>query len=71
MLAILQLNKKTQLQINAGINDDIPDKIQTEVNRQLNIFGCILKDEIIPGLKENGIHFYYKTSYTRRAQAPK
>ncbi len=60
-LAISKLNRKTQLQINAWINDDIPNKIQTEVNRQLNIFGSILKSEIIPGLKENGIIFYYNT----------
>lgn len=59
VFAFSKLKPKVQLQASGGLNDDIPDKIQTEINRQLNIFGSILTEEIIPSLKENGIIFYY------------
>jgi polyphosphate kinase len=59
VFAIYKMNRKVQMRVSGGLNEDIPDKIQTEINRQLNIFGSILTKEIIPLLKENGIIFYY------------
>src|ERR1051326_3701961 len=59
IVAFSKLNRKTQQQVNMGLNEDIPAKIQTEINRQLEIFGNILKKEVIPALRENGIVFYY------------
>src|SRR5262249_39396800 len=50
---------KTQLQVSVDVTEDIPAKIQAEISGQLEIFGHILKKEIIPELKENKIVFYY------------
>src|ERR1043166_4397061 len=61
ILAISKLNRKTQLQVSAGFDEDLPAKVQTEINTQFELFGKILKQEIIPELKENGIIFYYNT----------
>src|SRR6266542_2708609 len=60
IVAFSKLNMKTQLQVSITSNEDLPTKIQTEINRQLDIFGKILQQELIPELKENGIWFYYK-----------
>ncbi len=57
--AFLKLNKKVQLQATGTLNDDIPEKIQAEINTHLNLFGATLTQQIIPALKENGIFFYY------------
>ncbi len=61
ILAIASLGKKTQKKINAAADEDIIEKVQTEINTQLNYFGEVLKQEIIPALKDNGIGFYYNT----------
>jgi polyphosphate kinase len=61
VFAFSKLNKKVQMQASVSLNEDVPDKIQTEINRQLNLYGSILNEEIIPGLRENGINFYYNT----------
>ncbi len=62
VFALSQLKPKTQMKVSMGFNDDIPEKMQDEINRQLNIFGSILEQEIIPALKNNGINFYYKSN---------
>ncbi len=59
VIAFSKLDRKTRLLANPGSDDDFPEKIQTEINRQLEIFGSILTKEIIPDLTANGIHFYY------------
>lgn len=59
VFAFSKMNKKVQQQVSVSLNEDVPDKIQSEINRQLNIFGAILNEEILPGLKQNGINFYY------------
>ena len=59
VFALTQLKSKTQRKISTETVEDIPEIIQDEINRQLNIFGSILTSEIIPALKENGIWFYY------------
>jgi len=60
-LALSKLGKKTQSQISTGLDEDLPAKIQAEVSSHLELFGKILKHEIIPELKENGIIFYYNS----------
>ncbi len=61
IIALSKLDRKTRMQVSLGSTEDIPEKIQNEINRQLEIFGSILLKEIIPGLKENGIVFYYNS----------
>lgn len=59
VIALSKLDKKTRVQVTLGSTEDIPEKIQNEIIRQLDIFGSILLKEIIPELKQNGILFYY------------
>jgi polyphosphate kinase len=61
IVAISTLGKKTRKQINSAADEDIVERVQTEINAQLDYFGRILKEEIIPALKDNGIIFYYNT----------
>ena len=61
VLALSKLDRKTRMQVSLGSSEDIPEKIHNEINRQLEIFGEILNNEIIVSLKENGIIFYYKS----------
>ena len=58
--ALSKLNKKTQMQVSIGNAEDILEKMQSEIRRQLDMFGSILRKEIIPELKRNNIFFYYK-----------
>jgi polyphosphate kinase len=69
ILAFEQLNKKIQKKANAVITEDLPQKIYDEISNQLNEFGCILKQEIISSLKENGIIFYYNTPVLKAHEA--
>src|SRR5687768_297297 len=55
VIALSKLDKKTRKQLTPGNTEDISEKIQNEINRQLNLFGSILHDQIIPELKENNI----------------
>ena len=59
VVALSKLSSKTQMKADSSFNEDIPEKMQSEINRQLNIFGSILSNDIIPGLRSNGIFFYY------------
>lgn len=61
VFAVTRLKPKIQQQVSVTLTEDIPDKIQTEINRQLNVFGSILTQEVIPALREHGIIFYYNT----------
>ncbi|HUS03718.1 MAG TPA: hypothetical protein VMY77_18390, partial [Chitinophagaceae bacterium] len=61
IIALSQLDRKTRMQVSLGSTEDIPEKIQNEINRQLEIFGSVLLNEIIPELKDNGIIFYYNS----------
>lgn len=61
VFAFSKLNPKTQVKASVGFNSDIPEKMQNEINRQLNIFGSILVEQLIPALKAKGINFYYKS----------
>jgi polyphosphate kinase len=61
VIALSKLDKKVRMQVNFGDTDDVSEKVQIEINRQLEIFGSILNEQIIPELKNNGIYFYYKS----------
>jgi len=61
IIALSKLNEKTRKKASMVAADDIAEKIQNEVNRQLSYFGAILTQEIIPGLQQEGIFFYYDT----------
>ncbi len=61
VLALSNLNKKTRRQVSVDDNEDVPEKVQNEINRQLEFFGAILHEQIIPLLKENNIIFYYNS----------
>jgi len=61
IVALGKLNNKIKKQARLELNEDISAKIQTEINRQLEIYGQILKEEIIPQLKDNNICFYYNS----------
>ena len=59
VLALSILNKKTKKAIE-NFEENIADKVQDEIKYQLNFFGQILNNEILPELKKNGIIFYYE-----------
>lgn len=58
ILALSVLNKKTKKSI-SNYEENVAEKVQEEVKNQLNYFGHILHEEILPALKEKGIIFYY------------
>jgi polyphosphate kinase len=57
--ALATLNNKTRLKVASDYDENIPEKMQSEINRQLDFFGSILTGEIIPQLRNEGIIFYY------------
>ncbi len=59
VLALSILKKKTQKKIE-NFEENIADKVQDEIKFQLNLFGEILNEKILPELKKNGIIFYYQ-----------
>ena len=59
VVALSKLKEKTRKKASMDPTDDVAEKIQNEVNRQLSYFGAILTQEIIPGLQQEGIFFYY------------
>jgi polyphosphate kinase len=65
VIALSKLTEKTRIKASIEITDDIAEKIQNEVNQQLDLFGNVLTQEIIPELKNNGIVFYYKDEIRR------
>lgn len=61
VIALSVLGKKTRKEIQEP-DKNITEKIQDEINRQLDFFGSILNNEILHSLKQNGIIFYYNES---------
>lgn len=57
MVAISLLKKKTRSSID--INENLLEQVQMDIEKQAFFFGQILKEEILPALKEAGILFYY------------
>ena len=62
VIALGRLHEKTRLKASIESTEDIAEKIQQEVNLQLDFFGNVLTQEIIPDLKKNGIVFYYNNT---------
>src|SRR6476646_7626763 len=58
VIALSKLDKKTKLKAGLGSMEDIAEKVQMEINRQLDVFGSVLVNQLIPELEENGIVFY-------------
>ncbi|MEO6814198.1 MAG: polyphosphate kinase 1 [Ginsengibacter sp.] len=58
VIALSILNKKIKKAID-NFDENIAEKVQDEIKRQLNYFGEILHNQILPALKDNGIIFYY------------
>ena len=58
VMALSILKKKTKTAIE-NFEEDIIEKLQEEIKRQLNLFGDILRKEILPKLQKKGIIFYY------------
>ncbi len=56
-----KLDKKIRKQASVELKDDVASEIQTEIHRQLDMYGHALEEQIIPELKENRINFYYNT----------
>ncbi len=61
--AFSKLNKKTIKKESFLSEEDVSEKIQVCINEQLNEFGDILINELIPSLKEKGIYFYYNKPF--------
>ena len=57
--AFSKLNKKTIRKESFLTEEDFSEKIQSLINEQLNEFGDILINDLIPSLQEKGIYFYY------------
>ena len=62
VIALGRLHIKTKVKASIEITEDIAEKIQQEINRQLDFFGSTLTQQIIPELKTNGIVFYYNSA---------
>ena len=62
IITLSKLDKKIKKQASIELKEDILPDIQNEINRQLDIYGHTLQDQIIPQLKENNIIFYYNSN---------
>ncbi|MEO7120200.1 MAG: polyphosphate kinase 1 [Ginsengibacter sp.] len=58
IVALSLLNKKTRKAI-GETEKNIAEKVQDEIIKQLNFFGSVLQDNILPALKRERIIFYY------------
>jgi polyphosphate kinase len=59
VLAFRALKKKTRKELTGEWTEDVVEKIQAEITRQLEEYGSILLRNILPALKENNIYLYY------------
>jgi len=58
LVALSRLNPKTRKKIVAEENEDIAEKIQTEIHRQQKEFGDILFGQLLPELERTGTILY-------------
>lgn len=61
IVALTKLNKKTKAQFNE-VQENIAEKTQAEINRQLLEYGNILSNKILPALAKHNILLYWKTA---------
>lgn len=59
IVAFSKLNRKTQIQAKSEFEENLPEKAQNEINRQLQVYSSILSQSLLPELKEEGICLYY------------
>src|SRR6476469_2657816 len=59
IVAVTKLSRKTQMQVYNEMNENILEKVQTEINKHFELYRTILIDDILPKLKEEGIFLYY------------
>ncbi|HYC30481.1 MAG TPA: polyphosphate kinase 1, partial [Chitinophagaceae bacterium] len=59
LVALSKLKPKIRKQLIAEEHEDIPDKVQAEINRQQQEFGEILIGRLLPELAEKGTVLYY------------
>src|SRR5688572_4514508 len=59
IVAFSKLNRKTQIQAKNEYDENLPEKVQNEINRQLLVYSSILNQSLLPELKQEGIHLYY------------
>jgi polyphosphate kinase len=59
ILAFSKLNRKTQIQAKNEYEENLPEKAQNEVNRQLQVYSSILNHSLLPELKKEHIYLYY------------
>jgi len=62
IITLSKLDKKIKKQASIELEGDIMTEVQNEINRQLDIFGHTLQEDILPDLAENNIIFYYNTN---------
>lgn len=59
LLALSKVNKKTLKKDKSALSQDLAEKAQEIISGQLDEFGKILIEEILPGLFERNVVFYY------------
>jgi polyphosphate kinase len=59
IVALSKLDKKTRHRSNLMNKADVQDLVHIAINSQLNRFGKILCEDLIPELKDKNIYFYY------------
>jgi polyphosphate kinase len=69
IIAFSKLSKKTIRKETLLSEEDIAENMQQTIQQQLDEFGDILNNELIPGLKENKIVFYYNKPFLEQHYA--
>jgi polyphosphate kinase len=59
ILALSKLNRKTQIQAKNEYDENLPEKVQAEINRQLQVYSAVLNQSLLPELKNENICLYY------------
>ncbi|HEX6914018.1 MAG TPA: polyphosphate kinase 1 [Chitinophagaceae bacterium] len=59
IVAFSKLSRKTRIQATTQYEENLPDKVQAEINRQLLVYSSVLTQSILPELNNEGIHLYY------------
>ena len=59
IVAFSKLNRKTQIQVKNEYDENLPEKVHNEINRQLQVYSSILNQSLLPELKKEGIYLYY------------
>jgi polyphosphate kinase len=59
IVAFSKLSRKTQIQAKSEFEENLPEKVQNEINRQLLVYSSILNQSLLPELKKENIHLYY------------